>query len=89
MQRNCNRIASPGQGFVNGVVYNFVDQVMQGTNVGPADIHTWPAADMLHAFQVLNCFLSVLQPVRHNFLPLMSDAKPCYFSAEPPSEQKF
>ena len=44
-------VAVAGQGFVDGVIDHFVDQVMQSHFAGRADIHGGPQAHRLQAFQ--------------------------------------
>jgi hypothetical protein len=65
-------IADPCQGFVNGVIDNFIHQMMQGFLVGAAHIHTRAAANRLQAFQNLNILGSIRTRVcnrfRHYFL---------------------
>src|SRR5699024_12287636 len=40
-----------GQGLVDGVVHDLVDQVVQATLAGGADIHARPLADRLQPFE--------------------------------------
>ena len=49
-----------GQGFVDGVVYYFVDQVVQSHLSGGADVHGRAEAYVLHAFQDVDVFAGVL-----------------------------
>ena len=43
-----------GQRFVDGVVHDLIDQVMQAAGGGGADVHTWSFTHGLQAFQHLN-----------------------------------
>jgi len=60
MQHNLDGVTAAGQRLVDGVVHDLVDQVVQCALIGAAHIHTRPAADMLHAFQVLDCCFGIL-----------------------------
>ena len=51
---NGDLIAEAGQGLVDGVVYDLIDQVMQAGLAGGADIHTGALADGLQALQDLD-----------------------------------
>ena len=66
---NGDVLAVPGQGFINGVVHDFVDQMMQAGRGGGADIHTGPLPDRFQSFQHLDLlravFLSYFGFVRH------------------------
>ena len=52
--------AEPRHELVNGVVNDFVYQVVESALVGAADIHTGPTADGFHAFQDLDICGGVL-----------------------------
>ena len=56
---NGDVLAVPGQCFVNGIVHNFIDQMMQTGRGGGADIHTGALAHRLQAFQHLNLLCTV------------------------------
>ena len=47
-------VAEASQSFVNGVIYDFINQMMQTSGTGGADIHTGTLADCLQTFQDLN-----------------------------------
>ena len=49
-----NMLAIPGQGLVNGIVHDLIDQVVQTGDGGGADIHTWPFPDRFQPFQHLD-----------------------------------
>ena len=49
-----NVLAIPGQGLVNGIVHDLIDQVVQTGDGGGADIHTWPFPDRFQPFQHLD-----------------------------------
>src|SRR5699024_11428627 len=52
--------AVAGQGLVDGVVHDLVDQVVQATLAGGADIHARPLADRLQPFEDLDLAAVVL-----------------------------
>ena len=45
-----DQIAMTGQGLIDGVINNFVDQVMQSSNTDISDVHGGTHAHMLHSF---------------------------------------
>ena len=47
-------VAVPAERFIDGVVHDFADEVMQPPVIGAADIHTGPATDGLEALENLN-----------------------------------
>ena len=47
-------VTEASQSFVNGVIYDFINQMMQTSGTGGADIHTGTFADCLQTFQDLN-----------------------------------
>ena len=49
-QCDLDRVAA-GQGFVDGVVHDLVDQVMQAALTGRADVHARPLANCFEAFE--------------------------------------
>ena len=53
-------VAVAGQGLVDGVVHDFVHQMVQARGGGGADIHTGPLAHRLQALQHLNLTAAVL-----------------------------
>ena len=53
-QPHVNLVAEAGQGLVNGVVHNLVDQVVQAPGPGGANIHAGALAHGLQAFQHLD-----------------------------------
>jgi hypothetical protein len=46
--------AGASQGFINGIVYDFINKMVQGFLVRSADIHTGAPAYGLKAFQYLD-----------------------------------
>ncbi len=44
----------PGEGFVDRVVDDLVDEVVQAARAGGADVHAGPLADRLEAFEDLD-----------------------------------
>ncbi len=54
-----NLVARPSQGFIDRVIDNFVNQVVERFEISPADIHTWAAAYGLQSFQYLDIFCSI------------------------------
>ena len=58
-------VAEPGERFVDGVVYNFVDQVVKPALVGRADIHARAAAHGLQPFKHLYLALVIVVFVLH------------------------
>ena len=59
MDNDVDAVAGAGQRFVNRVIHDLIDQVMQGFQVGAANIHAGPPADSLEPFQDLNFFSAV------------------------------
>ena len=51
---NFDTVAAAGQGFVNGVVYDFVDEVVEGFDVGTAHVHARAAANGFQPFKNLD-----------------------------------
>ena len=45
------RVGVPGQGLVDGVVHNLVDEVVETTLSGRADVHTRALANRLKPFE--------------------------------------
>ena len=64
-----NMLTVSGQGLINGIVHDLVDQMMQTGRRRGADIHTGPLPDCLQPFQHLDLlravFLSYFGFVRH------------------------
>ena len=71
-----NMLAVSGQCLINGVVHDFVDQMMQTGGRRGADIHTGPLADCFQPFQHLDLlraiFLSHFCFVRHVVLHFLT-----------------
>ena len=65
-------LAVARQSFVNGVVHDLIDQVMQARRGSGADIHTGPLPDSLQPLQDLDLLRAVLlcyfRFIRHNIL---------------------
>ena len=51
MERQLDAIVPPGHGLVDGVVDHLVDEVVQATRTGRADVHARPFPDRLEALQ--------------------------------------
>ena len=49
-----------GKRLVNGVVHNFIDQMMQSLRAGRTNVHTWPLPNCLQSFQHLNLTFIIL-----------------------------
>ena len=60
VDRHVDLVAVPCQRLVNGVVHNFIYQVMKPPGVRGADIHAGPFPNGLQPFQHLNLFLAVV-----------------------------
>jgi hypothetical protein len=56
------RSQDAGQGFIDRVIHHFINQVVQGFDVGAAHIHTGAAADGFQTFQHLDIFQFSLVP---------------------------
>ena len=72
-----DEIAATGERFVDRVVDDFIDQMMEPALIGAPDIHTGPTADGLEAFEDLNVSGSVGRRLRltngfYQSLPLVS-----------------
>jgi hypothetical protein len=50
-QRDIDRVAVAGQRFINGVIYDFVDQMVQTARTGGTDVHARPLADGFQTFE--------------------------------------
>ena len=55
-QKNVDLLAKAGDGFVDGVVDNFFEQVVETTSVGRADVHARAFADGLETFENFDVF---------------------------------
>ena len=62
-----NMGAVPRQGFINGVIYNFIDQVMEALGAGRADVHARPLPHRFQPFQYLYLVFAILF---HDFIHL-------------------
>jgi hypothetical protein len=73
MNDDFNKVTAPSHRFVNGIVHDFVDQMMQGVDVCPAHIHAGAFAYCLKTLKGLNiaCFLLPLRGylTSHKVLP--------------------
>jgi hypothetical protein len=56
---NQDMVARTGQGFVDRVIHNLIDQVMQGLQVGAAHVHAGAASNGFQPFQNLDIFRAV------------------------------
>ena len=54
MQRDDDEVAEPGEGLVDAVVDDLVDEVVQPTRIGRADVHPGAAAHRLEALEDLD-----------------------------------
>ena len=54
LNANLNVVTEPGQGLIDGVIHNFINQVVQTRGGGGADIHTRPLAHRLQTLQNLD-----------------------------------
>ena len=71
VDRDGNFLAEPGQGFVDGVVDDLENHVMQArTIVGIADVHPRPLSDGLKAFQYLDILRRIVVLAHPDFLAL-------------------
>ena len=59
MNDDLDAVAGLRQGLVNGVVDHLVDQMMQGLDIGTADVHAGAAANGLQALKDLDVFCVV------------------------------
>ena len=60
MNRHINLVAVTGQSFVDGVIDNFVYEMMQTTFGSAADIHTRTHTHSLQTFENLNLFSTII-----------------------------
>jgi hypothetical protein len=51
MDRDGDVRSEAGKCFVDGVVYDLIDEVMEATHTGRADVHAGAAADGLETFE--------------------------------------
>src|SRR4029453_3013888 len=63
VNRYINLVAVTYQSFVNGVVHNFIDEVMKSPLTGVTNVHSWTLSDRLQPFQnfyvirfIIGCF---------------------------------
>ena len=54
LNANLNVVTEPGQGLIDGVIHNFINQVVQTRGGGGADVHARPLAHRLQALQDLD-----------------------------------
>ena len=54
MNRDFNLIAKTGEMFVDGIVYDFEDHVMEAPFVRVSDIHSWPLANGFEPFEFID-----------------------------------
>ena len=71
-------VAVASQRFINGVVHDLVDQMMQTALTGGADIHTGALAHCLQAFQDLD-LAGVVFMVRRSFCVGTGNDFLCHF----------
>jgi hypothetical protein len=62
-----NFLAVPGESFVDGIVYDFVDEVMQTHLAGGTDVHCGTKADSFKAFEDFDVVASVAVVVAGGF----------------------
>lgn len=74
--------AVAGKGFVDGVIYDFVDEVMQSTGVGASNVHCRPFADGGKSFENGNVggIIVICHGVFGLLFPGVSDARFSIFS---------
>ena len=75
MDGDLDPVADARQGFVDGVIDHFVDEVMQGLDVRAAHIHAGAAPYGLQAFEYLDIFCFITSVIfflsySHNFLQI-------------------
>src|SRR5262249_3352285 len=78
---NVDLSSKAGQGFVDGVVHNLIDQMVQAHLAAGADVHGWAQAHSFHAlqhFDVLGGVVSVTGPAGLFVLDLFSRFGSCY-----------
>jgi hypothetical protein len=54
VDRNCNDLAEAADGFVNRVVHDFVDEVMQSLGTRSPNVHCWTFSNWIEAFEDLD-----------------------------------
>ena len=64
--RDGNRIAGAGKRFVNGVVDDFINEMMKSAHGGRTDVHAGPLPDGLQALQ--NLYLILVVSFDHRYL---------------------
>ena len=60
MNHHINFVAIPGQRFVDTIIHDFIDQMMQPFAGSAADIHSRPFPDSFQPFQNLNLLGAVI-----------------------------
>jgi hypothetical protein len=74
MNDNVNAFTNAGQGLIDRVIDNFIDQVVQRFDIRAAHIHTRATTDGFQAFQYLNIFCLIAGiRLNHNFLRINSN----------------
>ena len=59
IQRDGDFLSISVKGFINGVIHDFPDQMMQAMRVGRADIHARTFADRIQTVQDLNIIIFI------------------------------
>ena len=65
---NRDRLGVIGHHFVNGIVDDFVDQMVQALECGVPDIHSGAFTDVLHVTQVLQILRVVVRSIDGDFV---------------------
>jgi hypothetical protein len=60
LQRDDNAVAHTGHGFVDRIVNDFPDQVVQTLQTGGADVHTRSLADWVESLEHLNLCSTII-----------------------------
>ena len=72
VNRDVDLIAEPGERFVDRVVDDLVDEVMQAGGPGRADVHRRPLADRLEPFEDLDLVRRVFRHVGGRAVPVVA-----------------
>src|SRR5215211_4926695 len=54
MNRDIDMGTKTGQSFINRVIHNFINKMMQSLDIRATHVHTWAFANVVNAFQSLN-----------------------------------
>ena len=78
-------VAIAGQGFVDGVVHDLIDQVVQATGGGGADVHARALADGFQTFKDLYLIRIVIRIHMRHFVNIHINSHFPFFGTKTPN----